>query len=74
MRTKSRKYRLNKYCVKTEVKEGTLIYNAFTGALIMIRPFELINIYTEDDCDYVDFMVNNYFLVPENYDEDYMVE
>lgn len=74
LRTKSRKYRLNKYCVKTEVKEGTLIYNAFTGALIMIRPFELINIYTEDDCDYVDFMVNNYFLVPENYDEDYMVE
>lgn len=70
LRTKDKKYRFNKFCVKVEVEEGTLIYNGLSGAMVMIKPVELMNIETEDPCDYVDFLINNWFLVPEKYDEE----
>lgn len=71
---KSRKYRLNKYCIEQEVEEGTLIYNTLTGAIVMLRPFEYTNIYTEDPCDYVEFLVKNYFLVPQEFDEESLIQ
>ena len=74
IRTKGKKYRLNKFCLKAEVEEGTLIYNELTGSLIMLKDVELSNIFTEDPCDYVNYMVGNYFLVPENYDEEYILK
>lgn len=40
----------------------------------MIRDIELSNIYTDDPCDYVEYMINNYFLIPENYDEEYILQ
>lgn len=73
-RTKGKKYRLNKFCLQTEVEEGTLIYNGLSGALVMIKPVELMNIFTEDPCDYVDFLIANWFLVPENYNEDEILD
>lgn len=69
-----RKYRLNKYCLQKEVENGTLIFNSMTGALIHIKPYELINIFTDDPCDYVDFLVNAYFIVPEDFDEKSLVD
>ena len=36
----------------------------------MIKPVELMNIETEDPCDYVDFLINHWFLVPIKYDEE----
>lgn len=73
-KTKERKYRMNKYCLEQKVEEGILIHNFFTGASVMIRPFEYTNIYTDDPCDYAEFLVNNYFLVPEDYDEESIVK
>jgi sulfatase maturation enzyme AslB (radical SAM superfamily) len=35
----------------------------------MIKPFEYINIYTNNPCDYANFLVENYFLVPEDFNE-----
>ena len=65
---------MNKYCLEQKVEEGILIHNFFTGASVMIRPFEYTNIYTDDPCDYAEFLVNNYFLVPEDYDEESIVK
>ena len=72
-RTKGRKYRLNRYCLQQEVDEGTLIHNGLTGSEVLIRPFELMNIFTTSKCDYADFLLKNYFIVPEEYDEEEVV-
>lgn len=73
-RTKGKKYRLNRYCLIHEKDEGTMIYNGLTSSIVFLRPYELINIYTEDPCDYAEFLVENYFLVPEDFDEKYVVD
>ena len=39
------------------------------GSLVFLRPYERINIFTEDPCDYVEFLLNNYFIVPEQFEE-----
>lgn len=70
LRTKDKKYRFNKFCIKVETEDGTLIRNYLTGALILLKPVELMNLETPYPCDYVDFLIKNYFLVPENYDEE----
>ena len=70
LRTKGKKYRFNKFCVKIETEDGTLIRNYLTGSLVLLRPVEMINLETTDPCDYVDFLISNYYLVPENYDEE----
>ena len=73
-KTEGKKYRLNKYCIECDIEDGKLIHNGLTGATVMIRPFEYINIYTDDPCDYAEFLVNNYFLVPEDFDEKALVD
>ena len=73
-RTKGRTYRLNKFCLKQDIEDGILLHNCITGAEVMIRPFEFMNIYTTNPCDYAEFLLANYFLVPEDYDEDEIVE
>ncbi len=74
VRTKGKKYRMNKYCLEYKLEEGTLIHNFFTGATVIIRPFEYMNIFTDYPCDYADYLLNNYFIVPENFDEQYLVD
>lgn len=71
MRTKDKKYRLNKFCIMTPYDEGVLINNCFTGALIYLPDIEYSNINTEEPCTYVDFMIQNWFLVTEDFDEEY---
>ena len=73
-RVYGRKYRLNKYCLEHKIKEGTLIYNAMTGSLVFLRSYERINIFTEDPCDYAEFLLNNYFIVPEQFEEKPLVD
>lgn len=73
-RTKGKKYRFNKFCLKVETEEGTLIRNYLTGAIVLLKPMELMNLETTDPCDYVDFLIGNWFLVPEDYDEESIVK
>ena len=73
-KTKGKKYRMNKYCLETEIEDGIIIHNFFTGASVFIRPFEYINIFTDYPCDYAEFLVNNYFIVPEDFDERSLVQ
>lgn len=73
-RTKQRTYRMNKYCIEETIDDGVLIYNAFVGSLVFLKPYEYMNIYTKDTCDYVDFLVGNYFLVPEKFDEEALID
>jgi sulfatase maturation enzyme AslB (radical SAM superfamily) len=65
---------MNKYCLETEVESGKIIHNFFTGSAVLIRPFEYINIFTDDPCDYAEFLVNNYFIVPEDFNEKELVD
>ena len=48
---------MNKYCLEHKLENGiVLIHNCFTGAEVMIKPFEYINIFTNSPCDYADFL------------------
>jgi radical SAM protein with 4Fe4S-binding SPASM domain len=71
-KVKGFKYRFNKFVVKTDYSEDEFIwYNTFTGALVSIKDYEINNIWDEDEkCSYVDFLIRNYFLVPEQFDEE----
>lgn len=69
-KTVGKHYRLNKFCLKIETEDGTLIRNYLTGALVLLRPIELISFNIDTECDYIDFLIKNWFLVPDNYDEE----
>ena len=69
-KTVGKKYRLNKFCLKIETEDGTLIRNYLTGSIVLLKPVELINFNTDVKCDYVEFLIGNWFLVPEEYDEE----
>lgn len=73
-RIKDKTYRLNKYCMEIKLEDGTLLYNGLTGGLVLIRPLEWINIYTTYPCDYANHLLETYFLVPENFNEDELIE
>ena len=59
----SNKYVWSVYTVKTTVEEGDLVYNTFTGSLILLEQ--------DDDC--LDFLINNWFLVSADINEVLMV-
>lgn len=70
-KVKSFKYRFNKYLVRTEYSEDEEVwYNSFTGSVVSIKDYEADNVFTEDFCTYADYLIQNYFLVPENFDEE----
>lgn len=73
-RKKGRKYRWNKYCNVLEVPEGKLIWNGMVRSLVMIRNIEYKNAFSEDRCDYASFLMENYFIVPEEFDEKSFVD
>ena len=58
------KYRFLHYVVKQQVAEGTLIYNVLTRNMILMELSENI-----DDADIKKYLVQNYFLVPEDFDD-----
>ena len=64
-------YRLMKYLLKVEVNEGTLLHNVVTGQLILLTPDEMAQLshLPNKPCDFIEELVENHFLVPEEYDE-----
>lgn len=73
-RVKDKNYRLNKYCIEIPVESGTLLHNTLTGGLVLIKPLEMINIYTSYPCDYAEYLLGNYYIVPEFFDEDDIIQ
>lgn len=68
-------YRFNKFIIKTDFEDDQYIwYNTFTGAIVAIKDYEADNVFTDDFCQYADFLIQNYFLVPENFDEEGLLE
>lgn len=76
-RMKDFKYRFNKFIIKTDKNEEgeSIWYNTLTGAIISIKDFEEPNIFIDMNrsCDYVNFLYENYFLVPEQFNEDELI-
>ena len=73
-KVKGFKYRFNKFIIKTEYEDEFIWYNVFTGSIISIKNYEVDNIFTEDFCTYADYLIQNYFLVPENFEEDELLK
>ena len=74
-RKKYRQYRLNKYLFIYEYnEESLLIFNLITGSCIYIYIDEFNNLFGNDEYDYIDFCIKNYFIVPEQYDEDFYIK
>lgn len=64
-------YRFIKYCLITDIDGGKLVFNGITRALVFIRGEELGSIGNINDYG---FLYKNYFLVPEDFDEENVVE
>lgn len=73
-KVKDFKYRFNKFLITTEYEDEFVWYNVFTGAIVSIKDFEADNVFTDDFCNYADFLVQNYFLVPEQFDEESLIK
>lgn len=73
-KVKGFKYRFNKFIIKTEYEDEFIWYNAFTGSIVAIKDYEADNIFTEDYCNYADYLIQNYFLVPEQFDEESLLD
>lgn len=63
-------YRLNKYCIVDELEDGTtLMFNTMTRAMVSLSEIEketMFNYGTER----FEFLLNNYFIVKDDYDEE----
>lgn len=71
---KSKQYRFIHYIVEAHVPEGTMMHNTLTGCIVILRPFEIENILNGQEFDRCKgFLVENYFLVPESYNESELV-
>lgn len=68
------KYRVNKYCYVLEQEYYYIIYNTLTGGIITIYPFEWDNKFINIKSDYVQHLYNDYFIVPDNFNEDEIIE
>lgn len=68
------KYRINKYCYTLEQEYYTIVYNTLTGGIVTLYPVEMDNIFVNWKSDYVDHLCQEYFLVPEDFDEDAIIE
>lgn len=70
---KTKKYRYNKYCIQQKIDDGILIFNTITGTLVFLSEVEVNNLDFVNPCIYTDFLIKNWFLVPENFDEDAVI-
>lgn len=73
-RYKYKNYRWNKFIIETEYSGESILYNGLTGSVVTLRPFEYENVFTELPCDYSNFLFDNYFLVPDNFNETKIVK
>lgn len=69
-KVKGFKYRFNKFIIRSEYEDEFIWYNVFTGSIVSIKDYEIDNVFTDDYCNYADFLVQNYFLVPEQFNEE----
>lgn len=68
-------YRLNKFIVEARPnKDIVLMYNALTGGIISLTNFERSDIFTDKDRFYRNFMIETYYLVPDNFNEDAIID
>lgn len=67
-------YRVNKYCYILEQEHYNIVYNTLTGGIIAIYPFEWDNKFINYKSDYVEHLFHDYFLVPEDFNEDEIIE
>lgn len=74
-RVKGLKYRFNKFIIKVDYKDDVYIwYNVFTGAIVALKGLEVRNLLANEDfCNYEDILVQHYFIVPENFNEDELI-
>ena len=68
------KYRVNKYCYIYNKPYYDIIYNTLTGGVVSIYPFEWENRFNGEGCDYIDHLYQEYFLVPEDFNEDAIID
>ena len=69
-----KKYRFNKFCIIEEYEDNILIYNSLTGGLIGLSKLEYKNIDVTKNYEYVNFLISSWFLVTENFDEEYVLD
>lgn len=64
-------YRFMKYCLITDIDNGKLIFNGLTRTLVFLRNDEIPVIGNINDYEY---LYKYYFLVPEDFDEELIVD
>ena len=73
---KNRKYRLNKYCLIHDYQGVRLILNHLTCSMVAMsyEEFDTINdtenAYTDPSLEYLAYLIDNYFLVLDDYNEE----
>lgn len=63
-------YRFMKYCLITDINNGKLIFNGLSRSLVFLSNEEINSIGNVNDYEY---LYKNYFLVPEDFDEQKIV-
>ena len=72
---KDKKYRLNKYCFIHDYKGVKLILNHLSCSMVAMteeefdRIYETKNAYTDPEIEYVGWLIDNFYLVLEDYNE-----
>lgn len=76
-RVKEFKYRLNKFVIKADYPdEREIWYNVFTGMIVVLRDLQINNLLKYDGvfCDYEEALIQNYFFVPEDFNEEELMQ
>lgn len=71
---KNWKYRFNKYVFECDFNDVKLLYNCITGAVGAFSQIEYDLKDNSDHCFYRSWLIENYFLVPDNFNEDDVVD
>lgn len=70
-----KKYRFNKFILRVNYDEDNVIlYNTMTGCMITLREVELSYADTDKYCTYSSFLYEQYFIVPEDFNEEEVIE
>ena len=70
---KNEEYRFNKYCIFVEQDIKTIVYNSLTGAIINVFKYELDNLDIRQSSMLSDYLIQNYFLVKKDFNEDEVI-
>ena len=69
-------YRVMKYTVSSEYNSGLLLYNVLTGKLVLLNEDESKSYKSlpSTETDFLNELIENYFVVPERFDELFLVK